>query len=230
MKRIVHFVFLNLVLLLFSSGINAQNTMESGGFTWYLTKSEAFDAARSQGKQVVLFWGNQNCSRCEWVKKNMASVPVVSVLNEHYILWFCDATKNYYKTSVDVSDYLSHLETSPPYPAICVIDTSDITVGHGLLIAEQSTVSTLYAMLNDYIVGNEQIVSKDMARAYISGNNLTLESDFGTEVIHVYSVTGALVDKFVKTDHSYNRDVSAYPRGVLLVNSKSGWTRKVVVQ
>ncbi|MDR2917072.1 MAG: thioredoxin family protein [Tannerella sp.] len=228
MRRIVYFVFLGLALQVFSSEINAQNTMESGGFTWYLTKSEAFDAARSQGKQVVLFWGSLSCSRCEWVKKNLASVPVVSVLKENYILWFSDAKENHYKTSADVSDYLSHLEISPPYPAVCAIDTSDITVGHGLLIAEQSTVSTLYAMLNGF-VDNEQIVSRD-ARAYISGNSLMLESDFGEEVIHVYSVTGSLVDRFVKTDYSYSRDVSAYPKGVLLVNSNSGWTRKIVVR
>ncbi|MDR0575384.1 MAG: thioredoxin family protein [Tannerella sp.] len=226
MKRIVYVVFLSLVLQVFSLGINAQNTMDSGGFTWYLKKAEAFDAARSQDKQVLLFWGSTSCSRCEWVKKNFASVPVVSVLEKHYILWFCDATENHYKNSADVSDYLSHLTTSPPYPAVCIIDTSDIKVGHGLMIGEQNTVSALYAMLNGY-VDNKQIISRG-SRAYISGNNLTLESDFGKELIHVYSITGSLVDQFVKTDYSYNRDVSAYPKGILLVNSNSGWTRKVI--
>lgn len=227
MKKIIYSVFLCFVILV-SSDINAQNTANYEGMTWYLDKKEAFDSASVQRKQVVLFWGSNTCGVCDRVKKNLATESVKSILDEYYILWFCDAT-TYGKNSPEVSDYLSDL-TSIPYPAICVIDTFDITIGYGLTTGEQSATK-LKTMLSGY-VDNEQIITGDdeSINVYVSGSSLVIKTEISKEIVSIFTLNGSLVGRFYKTEYDMACDLSGYSKGIFLVNSSSGWTRKIVIR
>lgn len=227
MKKNVYAILSCFVMLFISLSVNAQNTADYEGLLWYLDKKEAFDTATVQGKQVVLFWGTNTCGVCNRVKKNLATESVKTILNDHYILWFCDA-KVYGKNSPEVSDYLSEL-TYIPYPAICVIDTFDITVGYGLTTGEQSA-NKLKTTLTRY-VDNEQILRDDESiYVYASGEKLIIKNEIQKEVIHLYTISGALVDCFSKIEYEITKDISGYSKGIYLVTSTSGWTRKVVVR
>jgi hypothetical protein len=221
------------MLQVIPQGINAQETAVYEGLTYYLDKKEAFDAATVQGKQVFLFWGSIYCSRCNKVKENLARKTFASLLQDHYILWYCDVS-DYARDAPEVIDYLSAVETPHvPYPALCVIDTIDITKAHGLICGDDAlSVYQLYEMLTRYKnVANDDIKGDySLNNAYISQNRLIVKSDVAKEEIVVYAVTGSQVDKFNKTEQVLTRDASSYPSGILIVAGSSGWARKVILK
>lgn len=227
MKKIVYAILLCFIMQFISLHVKAQNTADYEGLLWYLDKKEALDSATIQRKRVVLFWGTNTCGVCNRVKKNLATESVKAILDEHYILWFCDAT-TYGRNSPEVSDYLSNL-ASVPYPAICIIDTADIKVGYGLTTGEQSAAK-LRTTLNSY-VDNEQIIDEnESVYVYVSGNTLIVKNEILREEIRVYAMNGSLVGGFSKTEYEATCDLSTYPKGVFLVSSNSGWTHKIVVR
>ena len=197
------------------------------GMTWYLNKKDAMDVASEQGKYVFFVWGHKSCHRCDELKKDVAWCFLQPVLSKHYILWYSDGDK-YDRNSAEVSDYLSSLTGDIlPQPVVCVINPSDPTIAHNLR-AGAYDIDELALMLeqsvsNDYISGFENVY------VYVNGNNLVIHDGFERETISVFSVTGSLIDKFNKADYSYIRNLSAYPKGVLIVTGSSGWVRKIVV-
>ncbi|MDR0699171.1 MAG: hypothetical protein LBG28_08155 [Tannerella sp.] len=218
------------MLQVISQGMNAQKTAVYEGLTYYLDKKEAFDTATVQGKQVFLFWGSVSCSRCNQVKKNLAHRTLTSILQEHYILWYCDDNE-YSRGTPEVIDYLSVVPTpNVPYPALCIIDTFDITKAHGLVWGKTLTVSQLYDMLTKYVANDYIDDDKRSNNAYISRNKLIVKSDATKEEIIVYAVTGSQVDKFNKTEPTLMRDASSYPSGILIIAGSSGWARKVILK
>ncbi len=227
MKRVLCFLFICFIAQVVSKNVYAQNTAVYQGLTYYLDKQEAFEAATMQNKRVFLFWGSNSCIRCDGVKRNLATRSVKAILDEHYILWFCDASV-YPWDSSEVSDYFSVLDRNPPYPTLCIIDTMDRTTGYGLVSGDQDARS-LQAMLNNYVANDHIDGSEKSHNAYISHNNLIVNSA-ADEDISVYAITGSLIDRFRKAAyHSVARDASSYPAGILLVTGSSGWTRKVVL-
>lgn len=235
MNKINKLIFLySLIFLLLgvnSSRVKAQETDLYDGMTWYLNKEEAFQAAAAENKQVFLLWGRTNCYNCNLVKKYVARSEIKEMVDDNYILWFCNVN-TYKANSPVVSDYLSPLIGQTVYlPAICVIDLYDTTVGYGLrtgYIREE----TFKAYLTQY-VSNDQIVddkNKEFIHAYVSGNTLRIESEKVNEKISVYTMSGSLVDVFTKPSASYSRNTSVYPKGVLLVNSDAGWSQKIVIR
>jgi hypothetical protein len=208
----------------------AQKTAVYEGLTYYLDKTEAFEAATAEGKMVFLFWGSVDCSRCNNVKKNLAAESLRSLLDDHYILWYSDVSE-YDRNAPEVVDYLSAVsDPYIPYPALCIIDMSDITKAYGLIWGKQLAVYQLYAMLNKYVANDNISDPKDLNRAYVSQNNLVVEGDAANEEISVYAVTGSLVDRFRRTEQRLTHDASSYPSGILVVTGSSGWTRKVAVR
>lgn len=211
-----------------SPDVHAQTTADYEGLTYYLNKEEAFDAAGAQGKLVFLFWGSDACRRCGRVRVSLADESLRSLLDEHYILWYADATV-YDRYAPEVTDYLSSVESPYVYyPALCVIDPSDIKKAQGLVWGQERTASQLSAMLTRY-VANEAL-NKPSSRAYVSQKRLTVESDAEREKITVYAVTGAQADQFDKIGQVFTRDASSYPSGILIIAGSSGWARKIVVR
>jgi hypothetical protein len=224
MRKILYFISICFLTQLISERAYAQKTVQYEGLTYYVDKEEVFEAAKAQDKQVFLLWGSNNCIRCNRVKKNLAVPSVKSILDEHYLLWFCDAL-TYNERSPEVSDYLSVLGKSPPYPVLSVIDSYDTKTGHGTVSGEQ-TADALANMLRQYVANDNMAGAGGSHDAYVHRNSLVVKGAVHEE-IKVYAVTGSLVDRFPKTAYSITRDASSYPGGILIVAGSSGWARKV---
>jgi hypothetical protein len=211
-------------------GVSAQKTAVYEGLTYYLDKKEAFDSATVQGKQVFLFWGSVTCPRCNKVKENLAHEALAPILRDNYILWYSDVS-DYKRDAPEVVDYLSAVPTpNIPYPALCIIDTFDITKAHGLVWGEELSVYQLRVMLTKYVANDYVNDHKSLNNAYISRNKLVVKSDVAKEEIIVYAVTGVQIDKFDKTEQAITRDASSYPYGILVIAGSSGWARKVILK
>lgn len=228
MKRVKYIVFLFIVLFVSGMSIQAQDLEIYEGMTWYLKKSVALDSARSQGKQVFLVWGTTSCNLTINARKRVAKNELKAIVDEHYILWFADAVK-YNRGSEEVSDYLLKLTGTVTFPAVCIIDLYNTKVAYGLSTGAQSEADLL-AMLNRY-VNNDCIVenSEGVVGVHVSGSRLVVKSVNLNEMIRVYSLTGTLIDKFKKTDQEIIRNIFGYPKGVVIIASSSGWTRKAVI-
>lgn len=227
MKRVLFIVCTFLVFGVAGPGISAQNVSIYDGMTWYLRKTDALNSARSQGKQVFFLWGKTTCGYSNAVRRLLAKEPLKSVVDENYILWFAD-TETYDRFSPDVVDYLSGLPSYITFPAICIIDTFDIKVPHGLRMGPQSE-EELQEMLNLYVANDYIESANDSYNAYVYQNSLVITSS-ADEEINVFTISGSLIDRFHKTGHLFTRDVNMYPSGILFVTGSSGWMKKVIIR
>ena len=228
MKRIFFCAFLCVAFISTNSKAQGRDVEVVDGMTWYLTKKDAIDVAREEGKYIFFMWGRSVCHRCDEFKKDAAWCFLKPIIDKHYVLWYSDGDK-YDRDSPEVSDYFSSLPKGiVPQPVLCVIDPSDPTKAYGIRTGAYD-IDDLTAMLEQY-VSNDYISDTEKVFVYVSGNNLVIQGDFKEEVIYVYSVTGTLVDQFIKEEYSFYRSLSAYPKGILFINSSSGWTRKIVVK
>ncbi len=227
--RIKYLISLVFVLFIAEAGAQTDNSEKYGGMTWYLRRSVALDSARSQGKQVLMVWGRTTCAITTDVRKKLGVEPLRSIVDEHYILWFSDYEK-YDRYSTEVSDYLSVFNDYIAFPAICIIDTFNVKVAHGLRTGAQN-VDDLQTMLNQY-VGNDYFVNREniSVNVYVAGNNLVIKNNVYDEIVSVYTLSGSLAGRFRKTECDINYDISAYPKGILVVIGNSGWAKKVVVE
>jgi hypothetical protein len=225
MRAILYFISICFMVQFASERVYAQKIVIYEGLTYYVDKEEVFEAARAQNKQVFLFWGSNLCSICDRMKKILAAPSVKSILDKHYLLWFCDAL-TYRWNSPEVYDYISVLNLARiPYPVLSVIDIYNTKIGHGTVSGPQ-TENFLISMLNQYVANDHVAGAGDSHDAYVLRNSLVVKSAVNEE-IKVYAVTGSLVDRFPKTAYSITRDASSYPAGILIVAGSSGWTRKV---
>ena len=228
MVQIKYFICLLIAVFVAETKVFAQDAEKYGGMTWYLKKSVALDSARSQDKQVFLVWGRRTCAYTTGVRDRLTKSPLKPIVSDNYILWFSDCDI-YLRNSTEVKDYLSVLPASVTLPATCIIDMYDVTVAHGLRTGPQRA-DDLQEMLNQY-VSNDYITEKtDILKAYVAGNNLIVKNKSVYEDIRVFTVTGSLTDMFHKKEDVITRDLSMYPKGVLIVSGSSGWTQKIVVK
>lgn len=229
MKHIRYAIFSFVLLFVAGMNLRAQDVETYEGMTWCLKKSVALDSARSQGKQVFMVWGTTSCSFTANVRKRLGKGELKAIVDEHYVLWFANATQ-YNRRSEEMSDYLSTLPGSVTFPAVCVIDLYNTKVGYGLATGSQSERSLLI-MLNRY-VDNDHIVEEEdtVVNVFVSENHLVVKYANAKELVRVFSVTGLLVDEFKKTDDDMTRNVSEYPKGVLIVTGSSGWVKKVIIR
>ena len=227
MKLIRFFICLLITFFVIDNKAYAQDSEEFEGMTWYLKKSVAMDSARSQGKQVFLVWGKTTCANTRGVRQRIG-LNLKSLVNENYILWFSNS-EIYNRYSTEMKDYLSGFKSTISLPAICVIDTYDVTIAHGLRTGPRYT-DELFEMLNDY-VDNGYIPGENnnSGRAYVSGDKLIIRSDSANETISVFFITGSLVDKFHKSEYEVTRDLKWNLKGVFIVTGSSGWTQKVII-
>lgn len=227
MKRVPFLICAFLIFWVVGQGISAQNVSIYDGMTWYLRKTDALNSARSQGKQVFFLWGRTTCAYSNATRRLLAKDPLKSVVDENYILWFADA-ETYDRFSPDVDDYLSGLPSYITFPAICIIDTFDVKVPHGLRMGPQSE-EELQEMLNRYVANDYVEDANNSYNAYVYENSLVITSS-ANEEINVYTVSGSLIDRFHKTEHLFTRSTNSYPSGILFVTGSSGWIKKVIVR
>ena len=227
MSRIKCLICILIALFAIEKGVYAQHDTTFYSMKWYTVKSVALDSARKQGKQVLLVWGRTTCGNTQGVMRRLSEGQLKYIVNNNYILWFSDCDK-YRRFSDEVSDYLANMEARIELPAICIIDTYDVKVGHGLTTGPKY-VDELLALLNQY-VGNDNIDDKtgEQEKVYVAGNNIVIKSNKADEVISVFTITGTLIDRFAKSEYYMTRDISKYSKGILLVCSSSGWSQKII--
>jgi hypothetical protein len=215
-----------------ASALKAQNDTIIEGMKWYLRKSEALDSARAQGKQVLLLWGRFTCRYSQATESNIGHEPIKSIVDENYVLWLSECDK-YTQSTPEVRSFLVGLPTENVLlPVLCVIDMFDEPTPYGLSWGPQYIGESplLLNLLNQYVDNDHIDVIDNSSKISISQGSLVIKSEAANEVVSVYSVTGALIDKFRKTGYDYVRDASSYPSGVLIVTGSSGWTQKIFFQ
>ena len=244
MARIKILICLLIAFFAVKTEVNAQQDTTIHGMKWFLKKTVALDSARLQGKQVFLLWGRFDCPDCQWVKERLSESPFKSIVEENYILWF-SSSREYALDSEEIGDYLSFLkdEARVYIPTICIIDPSDATVAQGYIAGPDFSLkddryqyktaqyyNELLAVLEDH-VSNDFIVGKGAnGRAYVIENNLVIKSEAEGEIISIFSMNGSLVDSFRKAGYDISRNLSEYPKGVLIVTGSSGWKQKILIK
>ena len=228
MKKLFFYTLLCLVISSTVSNAQDREVEIFNGVTWYLNRNDAIDVAIEQNKYILFVWGYNKCHRCDEFKKDVAWCFLQPVIKKHYILWYSEGEK-YDRESPEVSDYLSSLPAGIlPQPVVGVIDPSNPTKVYNLRTGAY-IIDDLVDML-EQSVSNDVFSGAENMYVYISGNNLSIRNEFEKEKISVFSVTGSLIDKFYKADFNNNRNISAYPKGLLIVTGSSGWAKKVVVR
>ena len=245
MARIKIIISLLVALFALETEMNAQDSKTFYGMDWYLKKSVAIKAAQTQGKQIFLLWGAEWCPDCKWVKQKLSEPPLNSIINEKYVLWFSD-NDTYKYDSEEVGVYLTFLKDVPRkyFPVNCIIDTSDLTVANRFMFGPDFSLNNtaiysyeinlyykeLTAMLNGN-VGNDIFSNENDSDViiFVADNNIIIKSKPLAEIISVFTLTGSLVDRFQKTENEIKRDLSKYPKGILIVAGSSGWSKKVVL-
>ena len=226
MVRIKYLICLLISFFIIETKASAQDTVIYEGMTWYLNRSAAFNAARSQGKQVLLIWGRTTCGICKGVRQRLGQYPLKPIVDKNYILWFsnCDVHD---RNSSEVGNYLAVLTGSVALPALCVIDMYDDKVAHGLTTGPKYEAE-LREILNRYVAND---VNTDISnKVFVSGNNLFVKSETVYEIISLYSITGSLLDRFYKEGYDITYNLSGFNKGIYIVTGSSGWTQKIFVR
>ena len=245
MARIKIIICFLIAFFAFKTEVKAQEDSTTFyGMNWYLKKNVAIEEARKQGKQIFLLWGRITCPDCQWVKQKLSTPPFKDIIDENYVLWF-SSNEIYTFDSEEVGNYLAPLKNMERhyYPVNCVIDSFDFTVASGFMFGPDFSLGKvsyeyetdlyhreLTALLNNH-VSNDIIYNRNTADGiiYIVDNNLAINSKSADEIISVFTLAGSLIDRFNKTGYEITRNLSRYPKGILIVSGNSGWTRKVFI-
>jgi hypothetical protein len=245
MSRIKIIISLFVVFFAIATVVKAQDSTTYNGMNWYLKKSVAIKEAKAQNKMIFLLWGRETCPDCQWVKRKLSEAPLKDIIDKNYVLWFSNSLE-YKFDSEELIDYLFVLnDVSPRFiPHLSIIDFQDTKVTQGFMFgpdfylndeaANSYKIAQYYKEMSELInnhVDNDIIYSgkNSDVSVFVADNNIIIKSKPLTEIISVYTLTGSLVDKFHKTEYEMTRDLSNYPKGILLVAGSSGWSRKVVL-
>ena len=247
MARIKIIICILIAFFVFKTEMKAQeDSTIYFGMNWYLKKSAAFKAAREQGKHIFLIWGFDTCPDCQWLKRKLSEPPFRDIMDKNYVPWFSDCFANVVD-SEEVGVYLTALkDVSRHYvPFICLIDKEDLSVQKTFMYGpdfELNNVTKYKDKIDKYYedltaliynhVSNDNIYDGNIpdGAVYVVDNNLVIESKSADETVSVFALTGSLVDRFHKTEYNITRNLSGYPKSVLIVTGSSGWTKKVIIR
>ncbi|MSP63177.1 MAG: thioredoxin family protein [Myxococcales bacterium] len=88
---------------------------------WYLHLEDALAAATSEGKRVIVQWGNQKCGGSRaLVEKNILKEEIAEFLNAHFVAVAADSTA----PDPDVAALVASLPKHEPTP-VCVYLAAD---------------------------------------------------------------------------------------------------------
>ena len=188
--------------------------------TWYTKEDEVFKLAKEQGKNIFKLVGKATSPNTKKVLKQLNEDPLKTLLEDHYILWFSsDISKLKASTYVD--------ETPLSLPFITIIYPDDPNAKVESTMGYQD-VETLDAIIKKYSVSNEMIVSDNQVT--VMGKVIQIANRNTQEQIKIFSLSGQQVASIRKNDFTVKIDASAYPKGVLIVNSSAGWSKKIIIQ
>lgn len=216
----LRFIVIAILLFCIHNYINAADEQK-----WYEDRDEAFAIAKEQNKYVFLLHGRTGCGNCKAAKKFISEPPLNQMVEESFILWFCDY--DILEKREQAREYIEYFNTNITFPLLCPINPYKplpaLAYHFGYRTAEQ--IETI--LTNNLPTANEDITVQQ-SYAYISDNILTISNEIAKETIQIYTITGQLIDSFDKIDNTTIRNASFYPKGVLLINSTQGWSMKII--
>ena len=197
---------------------------------WYTTKASAYDAATTEGKELLFVRGTTICVHTINARTAMGREPLRTELNNKYILWFCDA--QIFNPASDECRWA--LEDYPHLQPFRINTTTGKTVIDFPVIATANTNNPDYPIqrrygpikndtIHDIFVKNEDISS--LNKCYIKGNDLFVSSQNTHEHVFIYSITGILLETINKTELEQTCQISL-PNGIYVIQGKN-WNKKI---
>jgi len=186
--------------------------------TWYEDKDEVFRLAKEQGKNIFKLVGRPTSPNSRSVMKHLTVEPLKELLDDNYILWY----------SSDVSDvHIYTLEESPNLHTLPYISIIDPDIPNDIIdvVWGDTAVETLEEFIKSNTVSNEIITSDNIVT--VINNVLYISNQTNNEQIQVFTLTGQPIVSIRKNDYAIKIDASNFPKGVLIVHSSRGWSRKI---
>jgi hypothetical protein len=90
--------------------------------TWLSSRDEAFAAAQSQGKMILLLAGRDDCAECIYMHDTvceLAEPPIKALIQDAYVPWYCNIS-----VSEEWKPYATGL-SSIPLPLICTLNPTN---------------------------------------------------------------------------------------------------------
>ena len=212
------------------------------GLEWHENKDEAFRLARLQNKNVFRFIGRATSNNSVEMFKLLNESPLKETLQENFILWYSryeDPVSNMQSTVITMSeddtegdgdedntegDDKETIQKAPPYLYIINPDEPDVNIDLGSGLQD---VDKLKKLIEDIIVTNDIISSSDNNITFVN-NKLYISNKIDNELIKIHSITGQLIYSINKKGTDITINASSFPNGILIINSSSGWSGKVL--
>lgn len=199
-------------------------TKASDDVKWYEDRDEALTLAKEQNRYVLLLYGRTTCGNCIAAKKFINEAPINTIVQENFILWFCDADIPAKKAQGLV--YRNYYDGGITFPLLCVINPQEPVPALSYSV-NYKNAKEIEAILNNNMPTTNQVINSGSNIVYLSDKMLTISNDYFDETVYVYTITGQLIDSFDKKDFNIIRNANAYPKGLLLISSSKGWSIKV---
>jgi len=191
--------------------------LTNSALTWYKDKDKVLSLAKEQNKYIFKLVGKGTSPNSQRVIEYLNEESLKKIIEDNFILW----------ASSDISEVPIHysLLTQPNLPYITIIDPDkpdyilDMAWGN-------MAIETLKEILKSYIVSNEIITSNN--QVFIRGDVLQISNQNNNEEIQVFTLTGQQIASVRKNDYSIQIDASYFPKGMFIVHSSVGWSKKIV--
>ena len=222
MEKIKKIKFVIIVIMLLCINNRAK---ASDDLIWYEDRNEVITLAKEQGKNILLLYGRTTCGNCNAAKKYINEAPLNKIVLENFILWFCNI--DIPEKKAQALDYRAYYDESITLPLLCVIDP-DNPMPALSYSTNRKNAEEIAAILNANLpTANEEITAVPN-KAYIADNTLVISSANTNETLRIYTISGQLIDSFDKKDNTATRSTYTYPKGMLIINSSSGWSLKII--
>ena len=205
----------------------AVDLLDGLDINWYVDQDIVLGLAQEQHKNIFKFLGNGTSPNSQKMMKQIMEDPLKQILKENYILWYDDSD-----CGCDVFSSTTDESTGEvvnyPFPYIAIIDYKYPHYFLEELWGVQDE-ETLEEILKKHIVSNDKILP-DKNIVNVFGDVLFISNNLNNEQIRVFTLSGQQIASIRKKDCTVKIDASSFPKGMLVVNSSSGWSKKILVR
>ena len=189
--------------------------------TWYRDKDKVLELAGKENKSVLKIVGRGTSPNCQKVMQQLNEEPFKKMLEENFILWYsADIPEDYReKDGEEVTQTL-------PYISIIRPESPDNLLTELWGVQDDESLEEI---LKNYTVSNETVLSNNH-KVSVYGNVLLISNQTDNEQILVFSLTGKRIASVYKNGFAVRIDTSNFPKGVLIVQSSTGWSTKVLIK
>ena len=185
---------------------------------WHKDEKMVFKLAREQRKNIFKMEGRGTSPNSQKVMKRLNEDPLKTLLDDNFILWYSE-----FKPGDHVTTFSGEGVVAAPYISILYHEEPDNIIE---AVWGNQDVEVLEAVLLSYPVSNEIVDSNNIATIW--GNVLQISNQINNEQIQIFTITGQQVANIRKNSCSVKIDASHFPKGALIVNSSSGWSKKIM--